>query len=124
MTGQTIALTNSYRRKLAHQLIDQAPYGYTVHIKAPTRSNAQNDKMWAILGDISRAKPDGRSMTPDLWKAVFLQALGHEQQFLMGLDGNPFPMGFRSSKLSKEQMSDLIEFIHSYAATHGVKLED
>ena len=124
MTGQIVPLTNSYRRKLAHKLIDCAPYGYVVSIAKPKRSNDQNAKLWATLGDISRAKPEGRSMTPDLWKAVFMQALGHEQQFLNGLDGLPFPMGFRSSKLDKSQMSDLIEFIHAYAAKHGVRLED
>jgi hypothetical protein len=46
MTGQTVALTNSYRRKLAHKLIDCAPYGYVVSIAKPKRSGAQNDKMW------------------------------------------------------------------------------
>ena len=124
MSGQTVILSNGWKRKEAKRIIDAAPYGHIVSVRPPTRSIAQNARLWAMLSDISRAKPDGRSMTPDLWKAVFLQALGHEQQFLMGLDGNPFPMGFRSSKLSKEQMSDLIEYIQAYAAQHGVKLED
>jgi hypothetical protein len=43
-------------------------------------------------------------------------------QFADGLDGaGPFPLGFRSSKLTKQQMSDLIEVIYEYGARHGVE---
>jgi len=80
--------------------------------------------MWAMLSDISRAKPDGRVHTPDVWKALFMSACGHEVQFLMGLDGNPFPAGFKTSKLRKDQMADLITFIAEYGDTHGVKWQD
>ena len=53
---------------------------------------------------------------------MFMHACGHAVQFESGLDGKPFPTGFRSSKLSKSQMSDLIEFIHAYAASNGVDM--
>lgn len=124
MTGQTVILSNSFKRKQAHKLIDCAPYGHVISIKPPTRSGAQNDKMWALLSDIARAKPEGRRHTAEIWKCLFMAACGHAVQFEQGLDGAPFPIGFRTSRLTKEQMSDLIEFIHAYAAKHGVKLED
>lgn len=124
MSGQTVILSNSFKRKQAHKLIDCAPYGHVVSIKPPTRSGAQNDKLWALLSDIARAKPEGRRHTAEIWKCLFMAACGHAVQFEQGLDGAPFPVGFRSSRLTKEQMSDLIEFIHAYAAKHGVKLED
>ena len=54
----------------------------------------------------------------------FMQACGHEVAFEQGLDGRPFPIGFHSSKLTKAQMSDIIEFIYSYGAKHGVKWSD
>jgi hypothetical protein len=42
--------------------------------------------------------------------------------FAEGLDGSgPFPLGFRSSKLTKPQMSDLIETIFEYGARHNVE---
>ena len=81
-------------------------------------------RMWALLSDIARAKPEGRRHTAEIWKCLFMAACGHAVQFEQGLDGAPFPIGFRTSRLTKEQMSDLIEFIHAYAAKHGVKLED
>jgi hypothetical protein len=91
-----------------------------VTIRAATRSLDQNARLWAVLSDISRAKPEGRRHTPEVWKNLMMHACGHAVQFEMGLDGQPFPVGFRSSKLSKSQMSDLIEFAQEYGSRHGV----
>jgi hypothetical protein len=117
----TVTLSTPYSRTKAHLLIDKAPSGYVCTIAAPKRTSDQNAKLWAMLTDISTSKPEGRMMTPDLWKAVFMQACGHEVQFVLGLDGLPFPTGFRSSRLSKAQMGDLITFIQEYGDRHGVR---
>jgi hypothetical protein len=78
-----------------------------------------------MLSDVSRAKPEGRELTPDVWKSLFLHALDHAQRFEMALDGKGMvPVGFRSSRLTKEQMSDLIEMIYEYGARHGVEWSD
>lgn len=108
-------------REAAHRVLDCAPVGSVMNIKPPRRTASQNDRMWAMLSDISRAKPEGRSLTPDVWKSLFLHALDHAQRFEMALDGKGMvPVGFRSSKLSKDQMSDLMETISEYGARHGV----
>jgi hypothetical protein len=119
--GHTIALRSPYNRARAHKLVDFAPVGYVCEIRPPTRSNDQNAKLWAMLTDISLAKPEGRRMTPEQWKCVFMQACGWEVQFLEGLDGQPFPAGFRSSQMSVKQMADLITFILEYGDRHGVR---
>jgi hypothetical protein len=106
---------------LAHQLIDKAPQDAVVKVSAAKRSDDQNAKMWVMLSDISRAKPEGRAHIPEVWKCIFMSALGHEVKFGMGLDNQPFPIGFRTSKLTKPQMSDLIEFIYAYGAKNNVK---
>jgi hypothetical protein len=49
-----------------------------------------------------------------------MHALGHSVRFEMGLNGEPFPVGFRSSQLTKAQMSDLMEFMSAWAAERGV----
>ena len=118
---QTVWLRGEHQRRLAHQLIDKAPQDAVVKVSAAKRSDDQNAKMWAMLSDISRAKPEGRAHIPEVWKCIFMAALGHEVKFETGLDGQPFPIGFRTSKLTKAQMSDLIEFIYAYASKHGVK---
>jgi hypothetical protein len=116
-----VTLNGQHSRLRAHQLIDKAPDGYACKIEAPRRTKSQNDKLWPMLTDVSVQKPQGRKHTPQMWKAIFMQACGHEQQFLMGLDGMPFPMGFRSSLLSKQQMSDLIEYIYAWGSENGVR---
>ena len=118
---QTILLRSEYQKLLAHQLIEKAPRDAVVKISAAKRSDDQNAKMWAMLSDISRAKPEGRAHIPEIWKCIFMAALGHEVKFEMGLDNQPFPIGFRTSKLTKPQMSDLIEFINAYGAQNNVK---
>lgn len=121
MRGQTVILRGPDQRQLAHKLIEGAPVDHIVNVKAPTRNADQNAKMWAMLSDISRACPEGRQWTTDTWKAAFMHSLGHQVQFAEGLDGSgPFPMGFRTSRLTVREMADLITVIAEYGDRHGV----
>lgn len=122
MTGQTIRLTSDINRARAAHWCQTAPHGAVVNIREATRTNDQNALMWALLSDVSRAKPEGRELTPDVWKALFLHSFDHAQRFEMALDGKGMvPVGFRSSRLTKQQMGDLIEVIQEYGARHGVE---
>lgn len=123
--GQTIILGGPMARARAHRLIEQAPDRAVLNIREANRTTDQNALMWALLSDISRAKPEGRTLTPDVWKSLFLHSLDHAQRFEMALDGKGMvPVGFRSSRLTKLQFSDLIEVIMEYAARHGIVLTD
>jgi hypothetical protein len=118
---QPFLLTGQRSRSAACEAIMQAPPYSFAEIKPPKRTDDQNRAMWAMLGDVSRAKPEGRTHIPEVWKALFLAACGHQVQFVLGLDGNPFPVGFRSSRLSKDQMSDLLTFIRQKGDEWGVQ---
>lgn len=123
--SQTVILRGDVQRRLAKALIDAAPLDAVVTIRAGTRSVEQNSKMWAMLSDIARAKPEGRIWPPETWKAAFMSALGHEIVWQPGIDGAPaFPAGFRTSRLSKAGMADLITFIAAYGDKHGVRWSD
>jgi hypothetical protein len=121
---QTVILRGQPQRDLAKQLIDKAPVDAVVKISEAKRSDDQNAKMWAMLSDISRAKPEGRAHIPEIWKCIFMAACGHQVRFEHGLDNQPFPIGFNSSRLTKPQMSDLIECIISYGQQHRVIWSD
>ncbi len=122
MTGQTVILRGQTQRDFARRLIDAAPRDAVVNIREATRTNDQNAKMHAMLSDVARAKPDGRHWTTDTWKAAFMHAAGHQVQFAEGLDGSgPFPIGFRTSRLTVDQMGYLITFILEYGDRHGVQ---
>lgn len=118
---QTVILRGQPQRDLAKQLIDRAPVDAVVKIGPLTRSVEQNNKMWGLIEDVMNAMPEGRQHTKEVWKAIFMNALGHETAFAMGINNEIFPIGFKSSQLSVRQMSDLIEMIYSYGAKHNVK---
>ena len=125
MTGQTIILSTKAHRQRAQALVYAAPEGAVVNIRAANRTSDQNAKLWALLSEVSRAKPEGRNLPPETWKCVFMHACGHQCQFQPSLDGEGVvPLGFRSSRLTKAEFSDLIECIHAYAAQHGVELTE
>lgn len=125
MIGQTIRLLSHIHRERACKLIWQAPERALVNIRPETRSCAQNALLWSLLGEISRAKPEGRVMTPDQWKSVFMAAAGFKPMFVPDLDGDGFIcLGYKSSRLTKAEFSDLIECINEYAARQGVALKE
>ena len=125
MSGQTLILGTDRQRALAHQLVDRAPPKAVLNIREATRTGEQNAKLWAMLSDVSRARPGGRIATPDVWKALFMHSLDHAQRFEEALDGRGMvPVGFRSSRLTKAQMSDLIELIYAYGSEHGLVWSD
>lgn len=120
----SVTLTGTFQRERAKRIVDQCPEGWVCNVTPPNRTNDQSRKMWAMLTDLSVAKPEGRRLIPDDWKVIMMHACGWECQFLEGLDGRPFPKGFSSSKLSKAQMADLINFIQAYGDEHGVRWSD
>ena len=122
---QSFRLVNDRARANALRAVADAPADYVVSIGPRKRSSDQNAKLWASLGDIAKAKPEGRQWTPETWKAAFMHYLGHQVQFCEGLDNSgPFPLGFRSSHLSVKQMADLITCVQAYGDAHGVQWTD
>jgi hypothetical protein len=125
MTGHTIILGGAASRALAKRLIDAAPMNAVCKVKKEVRTVPQNEKMWSMLTDLAMAKPEGRSWTPETWKCAFMHALGHQILFCEGLDDSgPFPLGFRSSKMTKAQMSDMIEYMYEYGTRNGVQFHE
>lgn len=120
MAKHTVILKEDCHRKRAIDIIKSSPAGYVVTIKEPKRSLDQNALFWALLSELSIAKPGGRRETPETWKVLVMHACGHECQFIEGLNSRPLPVGFASSKLSVSEMSDLIEWVYAYGAEQGI----
>lgn len=109
------------RRRAADACLD-APDGYIVSIKPPTRNLSQNALMWALLSDVAEQVDwHGNKLTPDEWKDVFSAAI-HKQKVVPGIDGGFVVCGQRTSKMSKSEFSDLVELIHAFAAQQGVRI--
>ncbi len=122
MNRHVIDLNSSEMVGRVISCISSAPAGTRVEIKDPKRTLPQNDRMWAMLGDIAKQKRhNGRAYDTDQWKVIFLNALGREVQFLPSLDGATFiPYGQSSSDLSAKEMSELIDFMEHWGAENDV----
>ena len=118
----TVIFTSQHQRNLAKRAIDAAPDGSRHTIEPPKRTVSQNAKMWALLTEISVRKPNDLRYTAEQWKCLFMHALKYEVLYMEGLNGEPFPAGFKTSKLNKAQMSELLEFIHKWCAENGVEI--
>jgi hypothetical protein len=119
---RTIKLTGHMAKERAKRLIDQAPANYVVAIAEETRSQEQNRLMWPLIADIREQVPGMDAFAPDDIKLRFLHALGQELRFLPELEGaGMFPVGQRSSTLSKTQFTALIELMFEYGSRHGVQ---
>ena len=126
MTRYFLTIDDPAARRRAHDLVASAPVGSRIEVKGARRTLPQNDRMWAMLSDISLQKEhNGRRYTPDQWKVIFLHACGREMQFIPALEGGGFiPWGMSSRDLSKEEMSNLIEFMMAWGVEAGVIFHD
>ena len=121
---RVVTIRGATDRATLHRWIDAAPVGFRVEFKEPSRSLAQNDRMWAILAIIAKTSTiNGKKYDAEQWKCIFMKQMGKDVQFLPTLDGEQFfPTGFRSSDLSVGEMSDLQTLMESWAAEQGIEL--
>lgn len=122
MTKRTIWLTSPRTRDYACRAIQEAPTGWICRIAEPTRTDEQNRKMWPMIQDMQRQIPEFNAYSAEDIKLRFLNALGVEMRFLPTLEGQGmFPVGHRSSTLTVDQFSALLELMHEYGARHNVE---
>lgn len=121
----TIKLATEWHRQRAISIVAGADLGAVVSVGPTNRTLDQNALLWSVLGDITEAKPDGRDMTAEQWKCVFMDAAGFKPKFEATLDGNGFIcLGYKSSRLNKREFSDLIETIYEFGARKGVQFKE
>jgi hypothetical protein len=93
----------------------------TIEVKPETRSLAQNARLWAMLGDVSRQVDwHGRKLSPTAWKHIFSAALT-KQDVVPGIDGGFVVLGKETSKMTRAEMSELQELMQAFGAQQGVK---
>ena len=110
----------------AWEMVKRAVEGGAVElvIKRPKRSDEQNAKMWAMLGDVSRqVKWYGQDLTPEDWKHVFTASLT-KQRAVPGIDGGFVVLGVSTRDKPKEWFSDLFQVIYAFGSEKGVIWSD
>lgn len=93
-------------------------------IRKQKRSLDQNAKLWACLTDISRQVDwYGETLTPDDWKTMLTASL-RKQKAVPGIDGGFVVLGLSTSKMTKEEMSELLELAIAFGTDKGVTFND
>jgi len=95
---------------------------YEVHIKEATRRVIQNDKMWAMLADISKqVEWYGQWLGSEEWKDVLSASLFEETTVPAVNSRKMVLLGKSTSKFSIAKMTDMIEFMYAFGAEYGVR---
>lgn len=119
-------LSNDLARRRAVAAVAEASPGCIVKISPPSRTLDQNAAQWPILEAFSRQLEwpvNGRMVKMDAedWKHVLTAAFKQQTtRVAMGLDGGVVMLGARTSKMSKAEFSEWLEFLHATAADRGV----
>ena len=122
MSRWQITLWSEDARKRACEWITKAPKGYRVTLQETKRTVPQNDRMWAMLGQIStQLLWHGQRYSPDDWKDYFTHQL-NGGRWMPSEDGGMIPIGHSTSKMGKQEHSLLTEIIEGFAERNGVDL--
>lgn len=117
-------LMHATARKMAKTAVMNAPDGWHVELRAPTRSLEQNALMWSRLGELSeRLKWDGDTLTPNEWKDL-LSACLRKQKVVRGIEGGLVFFGARTSQMTVAEMNDLLTLMEAFAAERGLTFND
>lgn len=100
-----------------------------ITVGEPTRSLEQNDRMWAMLTDVSKQVQwpvDGRMqyLSPEDWKHVLSAGLKRENRVAQGIEGGFVILGQRTSQMSKRELSELMELIQFFGDERSITWTD
>lgn len=105
--------------------IDRCPH---CNHRLEVRSSEQNAKFHAVLADIARQKQwAGQWLDVEDWKrlvtAAWIRATGGHIRVFPSIDGQGMDVLYQhTSRLSKRDMVDLIEYVMAWAIGNGVTL--
>ena len=94
------------------------------------RSTEQNARLHALLSDIAEQKEwAGKKLDPESWKrllvAAWSRANGGNVEIVPAIDGAGFDVIYRrTSRMSKQEVSELIEYCTAWAIEQGIRLHD
>jgi hypothetical protein len=103
----------------------------TLEVKDKQRSNEQNEKYHAIIGDIAKqAQHMGAKWSAEDWKRMLVWQYCKDNQLDCGkvipsLDMTGIvQLGIQTRKFTKEQASEFVEFLQAWCATNGIELNE
>jgi hypothetical protein len=90
-------------------------------IEQEKRSQEQNQLLWSVLTDLSKQLPwHGVNLTKEEYKDLLTAGL-KKQRAIPGIDGGFVVLGTSTSKMTKQEMTDLITLAHAFGDEREVK---
>lgn len=103
----------------------------TIEIKNAEKSRDQEEKYHAMIGEIAKqASHLGSKWDAESWKRLLVDQYCKDSgikgaSVLPNLSGDGIvQLGFQTRKFSKEQASEFVEWLYSWASMNGVELKD
>lgn len=98
----------------------------SINARKSTRSTDQNSMLWSILTDLSEQVQwpvNGvmSTLTPDEFKDLLTAGLRKEQRVAAGIEGGWVMLGQRTSKMTRAELSDLMELAWAFGAQREVR---
>lgn len=125
MSRATVIIRGPADRNLIAKWAANVAEGTIVEFKSARRSTDQNALLWARLGEISRGVVwYGQKLSAEDWKDVMTASL-RKARVVPGLDAGSFvPLGMRTSDMTKDEMTALLDLIDAFAAEQGVTFDE
>jgi hypothetical protein len=127
--AQALALMRSLWPKIKDAL--NAGRQLTLEIKTAKRTDPQNEKFHAIIGDIAKqAQHMGAKWSEEDWKRLLVQEFCRQTglesgQIIPNLAGDGIvQLGRQTRKFTKEQASEFVEFLLAWSAENGVTINE
>lgn len=111
-----------HRTKVA-KIVAALPKFSRVEIKGPARTLDQNNKLWAMLTDLSeQAEWHGKPRSTGDWKDLMTAAVKVAEglEAVPGLEGGLMILGLHTSDMTVEEMADVITYMQMWGDAHGV----
>jgi len=130
--NRKIILHDSEFKKRAVEAVWDAPEGWEVLIKPPTRSPDQNAKFHAIIGDMANYGLFWAGKYRSFDEIKVLLVSGHAEatkdrytppvEIIEGFEGELVTIRESTASMSKARSSSLIEYAIAFCAMNGIKL--
>ena len=130
---QTFFLRNEQVRSNCQAFIQGLPTDdkkpLVIKIQPMTRNLEQNNKLHAMLSDISKqCEFSGKMRDINTWKMIFCSAhriaTGDKAEMAIGLEGEVINLRESTAQMSVSRMASLIEYVTAWGVQNGVKFND
>lgn len=127
MSRQAFTLFDTDQRRKVAKLVAELPKFSRVEIKGPARTLDQNNKLWAMLTDLSeQAEWAGKKRSTHDWKDLMTAAVkvAAGLEAVPGLEGGLMILGLHTSEMDVSEMADVITYMLQWGDAHGVVWSD